>query len=430
MSGQLPDGAEGAVALSMIFAYISWACSTLMIWLTWTHNERLSYVACLAYFTLLSTTASIIQQIHDIAWWRDIAIEQYRRKVSNPDSGDISIANGSVGLDLILYYIQFYSYIAESLFVLFWASELAQSVYLLIEKTAWRRILRRVNASGKIASVVVPLIFILAIQAHIRKQNSKAGSELILGIPFSISVGLGSILMLAILYRYIQSRRKLVRFYPHYRVSLNSGGSDDAFNRMSQTTAAWRHKGIYDKWLMTRFTIAFILLAVFQVSTVLFDQTAKQNSLKDIQASAPDLSIQRARLTFFLFLPGNTPGIAIFVIFGTTATFRSYMYQTFVPQRWHRIKETLLTRSPSTSTAGRARRTSTVMFSLQKMREKRGVAVTAPASNDGAGFSFPTYEPVRPARIAGWNGRHQDLEWGAVENNTSTILKYHGSRIR
>jgi hypothetical protein len=97
-------------------------------------------IACVAYFTLLSTTASIIQQIHDIARWQDIAAEQFMRKVANPDSGYLSIGNGSVGLDLVLYYIrkegrsflkfsveilivarsEFYSYIAESLFVLFW----------------------------------------------------------------------------------------------------------------------------------------------------------------------------------------------------------------------------------------------------------------------------------------------------------------------
>jgi hypothetical protein len=33
------------------------------------------------------------QQTRDMAWWRDIAIEQYRRKISNPNGGNISFAN-------------------------------------------------------------------------------------------------------------------------------------------------------------------------------------------------------------------------------------------------------------------------------------------------------------------------------------------------
>lgn len=51
-------------------------------------------------------------------------------------------------------------------------------------------------------------------------------------------------------------------------------------------------------------------------------------------ASAPDLRASRAVKTILLFMPGVTPGVFVFVIFGTTRLFRQHMYRTFVPRRW------------------------------------------------------------------------------------------------
>lgn len=63
-------------------------------------------ISILAYFTLLSTTASIIQQGHDVTWYEDVVTEQFERRVSYYVNAESAIANGSVGLDLVLYYIR------------------------------------------------------------------------------------------------------------------------------------------------------------------------------------------------------------------------------------------------------------------------------------------------------------------------------------
>jgi hypothetical protein len=63
--------------------------------------------------------------------------------------------------------------------------------------------------------------------------------------------------MLAILFRYIHSRRKTVCFGPYNGRASITGGSGTGNSR----TIASRHQSIYDKWLMTRFTIAFIFLS-------------------------------------------------------------------------------------------------------------------------------------------------------------------------
>lgn len=62
---------------------------------------------------------------------------------------------------------------------------------------------------------------------------------------------------------------------------------------------------------------------LFQVQSVL-------NTKKDTASVEPDLSVERARSTFYLFIPGNTPGIFVFLVFGTTAGCRKAMYNIFV----------------------------------------------------------------------------------------------------
>jgi hypothetical protein len=46
-------------------------------------------------------------------------------------------------------------------------------------------------------------------------------------------------------------------------------------------------------------------------------------------STEPDYSVQRARSTFFLFLPGVTPGIFLFLVFGTTAGCRTALRGLF-----------------------------------------------------------------------------------------------------
>lgn len=56
-------------------------------------------------------------------------------------------------------------------------------------------------------------------------------------------------------------------------------------------------------------------------------------------ATGPDLSTATLRRDFLFFLPGVTPSLVTFVVFGTTKTFRDHMAATFVPncvRRWWR----------------------------------------------------------------------------------------------
>lgn len=78
------------------------------------------------------------------------------------------------------------------------------------------------------------------------------------------------------------------------------------------------------------------LCSVFEVTNTLFQITALNNNIHDAVAPAPDLSAGRAIETMFLFMPGTTPGIFLFVVFGTTAASRQKFKDKFLPKSWQR----------------------------------------------------------------------------------------------
>lgn len=66
----------------------------------------------------------------------------------------------------------------------------------------------------------------------------------------------------------------------------------------------------------------------------MFQVTSLTNNIHDAAALAPDLSTGRAVETMFLFMPGTTPGIFLFVVFGTTAASRQKLKDNFLPKSW------------------------------------------------------------------------------------------------
>ncbi|KAI0129799.1 hypothetical protein BJ170DRAFT_719822 [Xylariales sp. AK1849] len=348
MVGQLPQGSGGVAALGIIFAVLSATCSSLIVWLTWYHNERLSYVALIAYCTLLATIFSFAHEINVVASFHDIQLEQYAARLKNPDSPELRLTSGSTGTDLIIYYLESYCYNVGGLLVLFWAFELAQSVYGLTHKMSLKKLLRRINAAGKVVAVCLPILVVLLLKTTVG-QYSQTTYAIITDVPLTLSLGLGSILMLAILGRYIYSRRRLLRFEPVYGVSSDPESQMQSItsSQSPMVEQARSHcKGIYDRWLMTRFSIAFALLMIYELTYTLYQQISIANFQE--RTSDPDFSAATARGIFLFAIPGNLPGIGVFLVFGTTTAFRNHMYITFV-KRFQRDQEPAYEDSPSPS---------------------------------------------------------------------------------
>lgn len=60
----------------------------------------------LAFFTSLSTLASMAQQLHTYIKWSSIKLAQSDYVKANFSNPELSIAGASVGVDLILFYIR------------------------------------------------------------------------------------------------------------------------------------------------------------------------------------------------------------------------------------------------------------------------------------------------------------------------------------
>ncbi|KAK7978454.1 hypothetical protein PG996_004503 [Apiospora saccharicola] len=274
-----------------------------------------------------------LQQAHDITYYRDIMIAQFEHKKVNPDSPENAIANGSIGLDLVLYYLQYYSYSVEAMLVMFWAGELAQTVYGLSAKRRLRPLLHRINTVGKWISILFPMVTILLLRLP-ALQAYFLVFILIADLPLMISLAIGSGTVVAILARYINSRKSITNWTPQQGTGNTSqSGATVQTNTMSSNQGKTpTRQGLYDRWLMVRFTCAFVVLAAFEVTNTLFQVQSVLNTKKDAVSAEPDMTVERARSTFYLFIPGNTPGIFVFLVFGTTAGCRKAMYNIFVPK--------------------------------------------------------------------------------------------------
>jgi hypothetical protein len=81
-----------------------------------------------------------------------------------------------------------------------------------------------------------------------------------------LSLAISSITMIAILVRYVQSRKRISNWTPQ-----DSGTAvTETTTATIQTTATeetgknktiQKRQGLYDRWLMVRFTVAFVVLA-------------------------------------------------------------------------------------------------------------------------------------------------------------------------
>lgn len=71
---------------------------------------------------------------------------------------------------------------------------------------------------------------------------------------------------------------------------------------------------------------------LFELVVVFFQHRAANTNTKENIPPEPDLSAARAQGDFALFVPGVSACLLIFIVFGTTRTFRDYLWTKFVPK--------------------------------------------------------------------------------------------------
>ncbi|KAK7981062.1 chaperonin 10-like protein [Apiospora arundinis] len=303
--------------------------SILLIWLVWVHRERSSYVAMLAYFTCLSTLASIAQQIHTIVDWRNVKIDQYNTAVAHQGSIVVAVAGPSTGLDLVLFFIQYYAYNVEALVALCWVLALTHSIYGWSDIAIFKKIGPSTNISAKIVAVILPIVLISLLQLDVI-QKSPWMFLLVANINLLLSPVLGAMALLLIMGKYIHTKHHLLTWNVRYGISSRSQPLSLNGPAIDGDATTEPRRSIYDNWLMIRFSIGFAFLSFFEVAQIMFQLISMRN-IERLGDSA-DLGAARARRDFLLFMPGCAASFVVFVVFGTTGTFLNTIFKTFTPQ--------------------------------------------------------------------------------------------------
>ncbi|KAI0451526.1 hypothetical protein F5B21DRAFT_380726 [Xylaria acuta] len=322
---QLPDDALAAAVGVQIYSYLCLICSSLVVFLVCKHRERDSYVALFSYATLVSTAGSIAQQLHTLVLWEEVKTEQFYYVQDNLGSPELAIAGPSYGLDLVLFYIQYYCYNVEGYLTLFWAFSLAFSIFNPSGLHQYQRVRGKRGLLSKVVAFLLPAVFISVLQLPAVKNSTPAFITLAdFGLASSLS--LGSILVVAILAKYIQTRRKLHRWTVRYPLPRDANGEDE------QDLGS--EDSIYDGWLIVRFAIALFFIEGFQILTILSEVTQINNNKKEAQPAEPDISAAHARVDFVEFIPGVSAGLLVFLVFGTTRTCQRTIFDSLIPRRF------------------------------------------------------------------------------------------------
>ncbi|CCC06717.1 hypothetical protein SMACR_00744 [Sordaria macrospora] len=330
MAVQLPSEAIGPAAGVLVYSFFCLSLSLLLLWLVWVHHERKSYVAMLSFSMSLGTLASIVQQFNTIVNWNDVKTSQYENVVANVGRPELNVTGASTGLDLVLFYIQYYSYNVDAMLVVFWSVELANSI-LQLRSSKLNRL--RGSLWAKASAIFLPVVQMNLLRLDV-VQNSVLGYMVLADFIMIVSFAIGSLLLLAILIKYIHSRAVLMSW--NVRYGQNSTQTTNPYSGNGSMPSGPRptipRRNIYDSWLAVRFTVAFVALGLFELVVIFFQLRATNTNTKENIPPEPDLSAARAQDDFALFVPGVSASLLIFIVFGTTRTFRDYLWTKFAPK--------------------------------------------------------------------------------------------------
>lgn len=367
---QLPEGTLGDAIGVLIYTFICLFSNILLIWLHWTNREWLSYVALIAYFAVLCTLSSIIQQIYNYTLWDDLMWAQLYYIKANYENADVAFQNGNFGFMRVLANIRLFCYIMESSYFLSYAIHVTYSVY------GFWSTRRRTERAFAFASKVVPLV-LAGITLGLLQTKAVQSSFLVYMIVANVqsvtACTLSIILIFMILWKYIYVKRSWRRVYATRRFKIwrfpfgtrDSSRPDSNDYRENDVSSQ-----VFDNtWLVVRLSIAIILISAFILASLITHLPQRDDIARDAKADAPDLSPERARSNIIGYIFGVTPGLAIWIVFGLTKTFRQIMYEKLVPYKWRRkgSGEQLLSQSPWSPSTGTRNTSSTSRPSLPRI---------------------------------------------------------------
>ncbi|KAF8851897.1 hypothetical protein BDZ45DRAFT_129285 [Acephala macrosclerotiorum] len=332
MAPGIPSQAVWASVIVLIYSSICLSLSTMLTCLLITFGESWSYVTILSGFTALSTAASIAQQFHYATSWVIIKQAQFDKAVLALTHKGLAFGGAAQIVDQILYFIQFYCYNVMSLNILFWTVALFTGSWGIRLKWLgdWHE---RVAPISKVFSVLFPGLIVGLLNVTAIQDNAGVFIFISYIVMFS-SLSMGSILLVLILYKYMKTRRLVSGYSRRGRWWASGSSKDRSENRSGNDigagytaesgVASSTRRSIYDRALVTRFTIGFVILALFEVATIVFTLFQANNNAAIAASGKPNHSVSNTISDILLFVPGVTASLVAFLVFGTTKNWRQY----------------------------------------------------------------------------------------------------------
>ncbi|KAJ4420326.1 hypothetical protein N0V82_004425 [Gnomoniopsis sp. IMI 355080] len=342
---QLPDSVVGAAIACLLYSALCLIANIILVWLVWVHRERTSYVAFISYFTLLATVSSLVQQLYDYILWVDVMTWQFWYGKGHMNDAEVQYQNEIFGLKLALSYIRIFCFMVEASLVFFFSFSLAATVYGWWAKKPAH--LRKLSVIGRIVPITLGIISTILLQLEFTHKSFSVYFVLA-NAQFIISLCGSCVFLLMILFKYLQTRRRLHTWLTldygkaASATTASSGTKSTATNfRRSRAYSGSQPRATFDNWLVIRLSIAFATLCVFEWTNISPRVRNRENVLASADETGPDLSHSRAMSTVTGYLSGVSPSLLAFLVFGTTKAFQRKMYRTFVPRFLRKNDDTL-----------------------------------------------------------------------------------------
>ncbi|CZR61688.1 uncharacterized protein PAC_11585 [Phialocephala subalpina] len=139
------------------------------------------------------------------------------------------------------------------------------------------------------------------------------------------------ILLVFILYKYMKTRRLLAGAGRRGGWWASGGSKERSRNRdigaegtIESGVTSNTQRSIYDRALVTRFTIGFVILAIFEIAIIVFSPFQQGNNTAITKSGAPNHTVSNTISDILFFTPGVTASLVVFLVFGTTKSWRQY----------------------------------------------------------------------------------------------------------
>ncbi|KFY14020.1 hypothetical protein V492_02909 [Pseudogymnoascus sp. VKM F-4246] len=328
----------------------------------WILLDSASYwsdVSLIALFASAACIASIAQQIHFAVDWVEIKEAQHAAIERNPTNPVLIVTGSTQGPDLGLFWIQFASYNINALLVLFWSASLFQGTWKLQPLVKFQAQFAHLETVGKLFAIFFPPPLLGIAQA---KSISKHAAPYLLlcNMSLVISLLIGGILLILTLYKFVSSKKKFS--------SIRGGSSGNS----RQDELRLRRR---DKWIIIRFSIAFSVLGVFEIAIVCF-QVLQYGATHSATRVTPTTNSELPAILTEIaqFVPGVTPPLIAFLIWGTTETYWQEikdLFSCYIRRRRRSSPSVVSSEARSSNFERLSNKSNQKVFSTTELRDMR-----------------------------------------------------------